>query len=94
MAVKLVVVLVVTLFLGMMLRTAGPAMLFPFLPVLPLAVIGMTRYRAQREQERMMRCPKCDLRLAYRRLGPSYGMLECPALCGYRRFVGRPGSGG
>jgi hypothetical protein len=91
MAVKLGVVVVVTLLISMMLRAAGPAVLFPFLPVLPLALIGVTRYRAHREEERLMRCPKCDLRLAYRRLGPSHGMLECPALCGFRRFVGRPG---
>ena len=88
---KLVVVLLVTLVVSAMLRMAGPAVLFPFLPLVPLAAIGVTRYRSQREEERQMRCPRCDLRLAFRQLGPSHGMLECPALCGYRRFVSRQG---
>ena len=39
------------------------------------------------------RCPRCGLPLAYRKLGPNHGMLECPALCGYRRFVGNPSAG-
>lgn len=85
------VVLLVTLVLSVVLRAGGAAILLPLLPVLPLGVIGWTRYRQQREQDRLMRCPKCGLRLSYRRLGPSHGMLECPAMCGYRRFVGRPG---
>ena len=90
MVLKLVVVLVVTLLISVGLRAAGPAVFFPFVPLVPLAILGVTRVRAQREQERLMRCPTCGLRLAFRQLGPSHGMLECPALCGYRRFVQRP----
>ena len=90
MVVKLVVVLAVTLLAGLMLRAAGPAVFLPFLPVVPLAIIGVTQVRSRREQERLMRCPNCGLRLAYRQLRPSYAMLECPSLCGYRRFVRPP----
>ena len=40
MVLKLVVVLVVMLFVTTLLRVAGPPVLLPFIPVLPLALIG------------------------------------------------------
>ena len=93
MVLKLVVTLVAMLFVTTLLRVAGPPAMLPLIPVVPLALIGGSRYYRQREQQRQMRCPRCDLPLAYRKLGPNHGMLECPALCGYRRFVGNPSAG-
>ena len=90
---RVVVVLFVMLFMTTLVRLGGAPVLLPFVPVLPIAFIGVSRYHRQREQQRLMRCPRCDLPLAYRQLGPSYGMWECPALCGYRRFVGTPSAG-
>lgn len=34
--------------------------------------------------------PHLRVRLAYRRLGANHGMLERPAMRGYRRLVGDP----
>ena len=76
--------------LGVMLRAVGPAPLLALLPVVPMAVLGYLRYLDMRATQRRNSCPTCELRLAYRRLGPDHGMLECPALCGYRRLVGDP----
>ena len=74
----------------LMMRAVGPAPLAAVLPVLPLGIIGFLRYRDMKENQRRNSCPACELRLAYRRLGPHHGMLECPSLCGYRRLVGDP----
>ncbi|MDP8938017.1 MAG: hypothetical protein M3O23_09875 [Actinomycetota bacterium] len=76
--------------LGVMLRAVGPAPLFALLPAVPMAIMGYLRYQDMRRQQRENSCPTCELRLAYRRLGASHGMLECPAMCGYRRLVGDP----
>ena len=73
-----------------LLRATGGVLLLPILPLVPLVAIGYVRYQQQRETQRQMSCPKCGLRLSYRRLGPSHGMLECPLLCGYKRLVGDP----
>jgi hypothetical protein len=72
------------------LRSVGGAavgLALPFVMAIPWLLFGW--FNAQ--QRRRPRCPNCDLPLSYRRLGPSHGMLECPALCGYRRLVGSPG---
>jgi len=74
----------------LMLRAVGPAPLAALLPALPLGIIGFLRYRDMKETQRQNSCPACELRLAFRRLGPHHGMLECPALCGFRRLVGDP----
>ena len=76
--------------LGVMVRVVGPAPLLALLPLVPMAVLGYLRYQDMRASQRRNSSPTCDLRLAYRRLGPNPGMLECPALCGYRRLAGDP----
>ncbi len=86
-------VFVVTVAVAALLRSLGLALLLPMLPLVPLIVIFIVRFNAMREQQRRMRCPRCELRLSYRALGPSHGMLECPALCGYRKYVGNPRAG-
>jgi hypothetical protein len=90
---RTVVVVAVMVPLAVMMRAVGPAPLFVLLPAVPMAALGYLRYQDMRRQQRERSCPRCELRLAYRRLGPSHGMLECPALCGYRRLVGDPAGG-
>ena len=87
---RALIVIAVMVPLGVMLRAVGPAPLFVLLPVAPMAVLGYLRYQDMRASQRRKTCPTCELRLAYRRLGANHGMLECPALCGYRRLVGDP----
>ncbi len=65
---------------------ASAGFVLPVIMAVPWLVFGW--YNAQ--QRRRPRCPNCDLPLSYRQLGPSHGMLECPALCGYRKLVGSP----
>ena len=72
------------------LRPAGAAgfgLVMPLLFAVPMLIMSWDR----RREGARPRCPNCDLPLSYRALGPSHGMLECPALCGYVRFVGDPG---
>ena len=86
--ITLAIVLVGSL-LRIPLRSAGMAgfgLVLPLLLTVPWLIMGW--YRAQ--ENRRPRCPNCDLPLSYRPLGPTHGMLECPALCGYRKLVGRP----
>ena len=90
---RLLIVMAVMIPVGLMVRAVGPAPLAALLPVLPMGFLGYLRYREMRESQRRNSCPACELRLAYRRLGPAHGMLECPALCGYRRLVGDPTRG-
>ncbi len=87
---RTLIVMAVMIPLSVMLRAVGPAPLFALLPAVPIAIMGYLRYQEQRRQQRQNSCPRCELRLAYRRLGPNHGMLECPSLCGYRRLVGDP----
>ena len=87
---RTLVVMAVVIPLGVLLRAVGPAPLMALLPVVPMAILGYLRYQDLLESRRRSSCPSCELRLAYRRLGPAHGMLECPALCGYRRLVGDP----
>ncbi len=71
------------------LRSTGAAsvgLVLPLIMAVPWLVFGWLNA----QQRRRPRCPNCDLPLSYRRLGPSHGMLECPALCGYRKLVGDP----
>ena len=84
------IVMAIVVPLGVMVRAVGPAPLLALLPVVPMAVLGYLRYQEMRASQRRNACPTCELPLAYRRLGPDHGMLECPALCGYRRLVGGP----
>jgi predicted RNA-binding Zn-ribbon protein involved in translation (DUF1610 family) len=76
-----------------LLRSFGPGVLLPLLPLIPLTAIGLMRYSQMRERRQQMSCPNCGLRLSYRPLSRSHGMLECPLLCGYRRLVGDPRGG-
>ncbi len=72
------------------LRSVGGAsvgLVLPLIMAVPWLVFGW--YNAQ--QRRRPQCPNCELPLSFRPLGPSHGMLECPALCGYRKVVGNPG---
>ncbi len=87
---RMLVVMAVMIPVTAMMRAVGPAPLAAILPALPLAVIGYLRYQDMKAERKRNSCPSCELRLAYRRLGPNHGMLECPALCGYRRLVGDP----
>lgn len=87
---RALIVLAVMIPVILMVRAVGPAPLIALLPAVPMAVMGYLRYQDQRRQQRERSCPRCELPLAYRRLGSSHGMLECPALCGYRRLVGGP----
>ena len=72
------------------LRSAGVAgvgLIMPMFLFVPMLIMAWN----QRNARQRPRCPNCDLPLSYRPLGPNHGMLECPALCGYTRFVGDPG---
>ncbi len=86
--------LVAAFVVSSLVRSFGPGVLIPILPLIPLTAIGFVRYSEMRERQQQSTCPKCGLRLSYRPLGPSHGMLECPLLCGYRRLVGDPRRGG
>ena len=90
---KSFLVLLAVVVLTAFLRGAIPLLVLPLLPLLPLTAIGVVRYQEMRERQRQMQCPKCDLRLSYRPLSRSHGMLECPLMCGYRRLVGDPRAG-
>jgi len=73
------------------LRSAGVGavgLVFPLVMAVPWLILGWYRAQEQRRPE----CPNCGLPLSYRQLGPSHGMLECPALCGYSKLVGDPGA--
>lgn len=83
---RIVLVMAGTLVLGAALRAAGAGLILPLLLPLPTLALGWYSMQSAKAQ----RCPTCDLPLSYRRLGPSHGLLECPALCGYRRLVGDP----
>ena len=86
-------ILVGTLVFGILVRTALAAvgvatagLVLPLFMAVPWLILAW--YNAQ-ERLRPL-CPNCELPLSYRPLGPSHGMLECPALCGYRKLVGKP----
>ena len=86
-------ILIGTVLFGALVRTALAAvgvasagLIFPLFMAVPWLILGW--YNTQ--ERRRPRCPTCELPLSYRRLGPSHGMLECPALCGYRKLVGDP----
>lgn len=79
-------VIAVTMVLGTALRAVGVGLVLPLL--LPIPSLAMAYFSMKERQP--PKCPSCELRLSYRRLGPSHGMLECPAMCGYRRLVGNP----
>ena len=88
------VILVGTLVFGILVRTALAAvgvatagLVFPLFMAVPRLILGW--YKAQ--ERRRPQCLNCELPLSDRRLGPSHGMLECPALCVYRKLVGNPG---
>jgi len=71
------------------LRAAGVAgigLIMPLFMIAPMLVLGWY----QRKERQRPQCPSCELPLSFRPLGPSHGMWECPALCGYRRLVGDP----
>ena len=89
---RMLLVMAIMIPVSFMVSAVGPAPLAAVLPALPLGVIGYLRYQDMRASQRRNSCPSCELRLAYRRLGANHGMLECPALCGYRRLVGDPTS--
>lgn len=75
-----------TLFLVVALRGAGLGLIFPL--IMPLPWLALAYFSMKERQP--PRCPTCELRLSFRRLGPHHGMLECPSMCGYRRLVGDP----
>ncbi len=84
-------VLVGSLVFGLLARTALAAVgVTTAALVLPLftALLWLAFAWYEAQERRRPQCPNCELPLAYRRLGPSHGMLECPALCGYRTLVG------
>ncbi len=83
---RFVVIGLATLLLATALRAAGAGLILPLL--LPIPSLALA-YFAMKERQ-PPKCPNCDLRLSYRKLGPSHGMLECPAMCGHRRLVGDP----
>ena len=91
---RYLLILVGTMVFGLLVRTslaavgvATAGLVFPLFMAVPWLILGW--YNAQ--QRRRPQCPNCELPLSYRPLGPTHGMLECPALCGYRRLVGNPG---
>jgi hypothetical protein len=71
--------------LSFLLRAVGVGVLLPLL--MPIPILAMTYYSMKGNQPAT--CPTCGLRLSYRPLGQGRGMLECPALCGYRKMVER-----
>ena len=83
---RFVLVMVVTMLLATGLRAAGVGLILPLLMPIPWLVMGYFSFKERQPPK----CPTCDLRLSYRRLGPNHGMLECPSLCGYRKLVGDP----
>jgi len=83
---RILLVLGVTMVLGTALRAVGVGLILPLL--LPIPSLAMAYFSMKERQP--PKCPNCGLRLSYRKLGPSHGMLECPAMCGYRRLVGDP----
>jgi hypothetical protein len=80
---RMAIVIGASAVLGFMLRAAGVTLLLPLLMPVPALAMGYYSMKANQPP----RCPNCDLRLSYRRLGSGHGMLECPALCGYRKLV-------
>lgn len=86
---RILLVMVATMLLAIALRAAGVGLVLPLL--LPIPSLAMAYFSMKANQP--PKCPTCDLRLSYRRLGPNHGMLECPSLCGYRRLVGDPRAG-
>jgi hypothetical protein len=86
-ALRLAVRMALTGAAVMVAVASGAALVvLPLLPLIPVIAAGLAQYEARQA----MRCPRCDLPLARRRLGPSTVMLECPVMCGYRRVVGPP----
>ncbi|MDQ6724965.1 MAG: hypothetical protein M3066_02145 [Actinomycetota bacterium] len=83
---RILAVLAVTMVLGTVLRAVGVGLILPL--VLPVPSLAMAYFSMKARQPPT--CPTCGLRLSYRKLGPNHGMLECPAMCGYRRLVGDP----
>ena len=86
----MVAMTLLTALLRIPLRSAGVAgigLLMPLFLAVPWLILGWYNSRVGRRPQ----CPDCELPLSYRPLGPSHGMLECPALCGYRKVVGDPG---
>jgi hypothetical protein len=83
---RILLVVGTTLVLGTALRAVGVGLILPLL--LPIPSLAMAYFSMKENQP--PRCPTCDLRLSYRKLGPNHGLLECPAMCGYRRMVGDP----
>jgi hypothetical protein len=88
---RFLVILLATTVFGILVRVGlasvgivAAGLVFPLVMALPWLII--TWYQFQERQRSM--CPKCELPLSYRQLGPSHGMLECPTLCGYRKLVG------
>ena len=92
---RYLLVMLGTLLLGVLLRAVlapagvpATALVFPLIMAVPWLILAW--YRNQ--EGRRPVCPTCDLPLSYRRLGPSHGMWECPALCGHRKLDGKPGT--
>lgn len=83
---RVVLVMGGTMVLATALRAAGIGLILPLLLPIPWLALGYFSMKERQPPE----CPTCELRLSYRRLGPSHGMLECPSLCGYRKLVGDP----
>lgn len=83
---RFLLVLVATLVLSVALRAVGVGLFLPL--ILPIPSLALAYFSMKENQP--PKCPSCELRLSYRKLGPNHGMLECPALCGYRRMVGDP----
>lgn len=83
---RIALVMGVTMVVATVLRAVGVGLILPLVMPIPWLVMG---YLSMKERQ-PPKCPNCDLRLSYRRLGPNHGMLECPSMCGYRKLVGDP----